>query len=88
MPEGFGGHIALEAWRGETDLSLKYMGPDGLVFQLDGFRPAKVELGGMGSGGKWQVSHANSMDEVTADASGNLSLNLPAKAAVTVNRIN
>ena len=32
MPEGFGGHIALEAWRGETDLSLKYMGPDGLVY--------------------------------------------------------
>jgi len=32
LPEGFGGYIALEAWRSETGLSLKYMGPDGLVY--------------------------------------------------------
>ena len=31
-PEGLGGHVALEAWRGETSLHLKYSGPDGLVF--------------------------------------------------------
>jgi cardiolipin synthase len=32
LPEGFGGYIALEAWRSETGLSLKYVGPDGLVY--------------------------------------------------------
>jgi len=34
LPEGFGGHLALEAWRGETSLHLKYTGPDGLIFAL------------------------------------------------------
>jgi cardiolipin synthase len=34
MPEGFGGYMALEAWRGETSLSFKYMGPNGLVYTL------------------------------------------------------
>jgi cardiolipin synthase len=32
LPEGLGGYVALEAWRSETGLSLKYMGPDGLVY--------------------------------------------------------
>jgi cardiolipin synthase len=34
LPEGLGGAAVLEAWRDETSLSLKYMGPEGLVYSL------------------------------------------------------
>lgn len=32
LPEGFGGNIALEAWRSGAELHVKYMGPDGLFY--------------------------------------------------------
>lgn len=31
LPEGLGGHLALESWRGESSLYIKYTGPDGLI---------------------------------------------------------
>ena len=41
LPEGLGGHTALEAWREGTHLYLKYTGPDGLVYSSTG-RPEEV----------------------------------------------
>jgi cardiolipin synthase len=43
MPEGFGGYVALEAWRGESSLNIKYMGPDGLVYSLADWRDELAE---------------------------------------------
>ena len=43
LPEGFGGYMALEAWRGESTLNLKYMGPDGLVYSLADWRDELME---------------------------------------------
>jgi cardiolipin synthase len=43
LPEGLGGYIALEAWRGESSLNLKYMGPDGLVYSLADWQDERLE---------------------------------------------
>ena len=54
---------------------------------LRGYRPAKLEFGGMGGASRWQLTHENGMAEVTADEAGNLTLELPAEARVTLSRI-
>ena len=69
-----------------VEIEFKELNPKSVEFELDGYRPAKVELGGMGKGGRWQISFDGGMDELVADEAGSLSLELPAKASVSLSR--
>ncbi len=58
LPEGLGGYIALGAWRGDTTLNLKYMGPDGLVYSLADWQDELARDGAEGGGGKRSSSNS------------------------------
>ena len=68
-------------------IEIEKLAPASVEFVLRGFRPAKVELGGLGGSSRWQISHQGGMGELTADQSGGLALELPATAKVTLTRI-
>jgi len=38
LPDGFGGQVALEAWRSDTSLQIKYIGPNGLMYSFADWR--------------------------------------------------
>lgn len=71
-----------------VEIGFEKLAPSAVAFELSGFRPAKVEMGGMGAGARWQVSHEGGMRAQVADAAGALSLELPARASVKLIRIN
>ena len=71
-----------------VEISFGKLSPSAVAFELAGFRPAKVEMGGMGKAARWQISHQGGMGEVAADPDGSLSLELPPTASVTLTRIN
>ena len=60
-----------------AEIEFAKLTPSAVAFELSGFRPAKVELAGMGDAQRWRYSHEGGMGDVTADAEGRISLDLP-----------